>query len=56
MNRHRFVARGRLTNYEMKDLREQHVGRDRTWIYPWSSLADTFHPHSLEEWDAREEI
>lgn len=56
----RFVSAGRLTNYEMRDLREQrNFSRYRQqrlkkdvwmWLYTWATVSQDFHPHSMEEW------
>ena len=51
----RFSAPGTSTNYEMESLREQQVWRGVRWRLMWSSLADPFHPHTLQEWQDRSE-
>ncbi len=48
--RPRLLAAGRATNWEMGGLRKQQVWRDTRWTYPWSSLADVFHPRSAQEY------
>ena len=53
----RFTAPGRASNWEMAGLREQGVWRNTRWTYPWRSLADPFHPKSLQEWtDNQKEV
>ena len=56
----RYLNAGRMTNYEMGPLRlakewRRVDGKRLRWIYPWSSLADEFHPRSQEEWDKYQE-
>lgn len=55
MNCARFTNAGRVTNYEMTELREQNVWRNTCWKHVWASLADTFHPRSREEWGQHQE-
>lgn len=49
MNHHRFMALGRASNWEMSGLRQDGWWRDTRWNYPWSSLADIFHPQSKHD-------
>lgn len=42
----RFQNPGRVTQYEMMDIKEQRVG----WQQAWASVANEFHYHSQEEW------
>jgi hypothetical protein len=53
----RFHANGRITNYEIADLRATEPllrGGCRTrWNHLWASLSDVFHPRSLKEWENR---
>ena len=56
----RFVSAGRLTNYEMRDLRErknfskyrpQRRRKDAwLWLYTWATVSQEFHPRSEQEW------
>lgn len=46
----RFVAAGRVTNYEMELLRKDRTWRDTGWSHVWASVSTAFHPRSLKEW------
>lgn len=56
----RFVSAGRVTNYEMRDLRAQKnfskYRRQRRgkhvwlWLYTWATVSQAFHPASEQEW------
>lgn len=56
----RFVSAGRITNYEMRDLRikknfskyrRQRLKKDVwMWLYTWATVSQDFHPQSIEEW------
>lgn len=58
--RPRFVAPGRLTNYEMEIMREKrthrYVAHRRVrYSFVWESLSDPNHPTSLEDWTRQQE-
>lgn len=46
----RFTAPGRISNYEISGLRKDGIWRGVRWQNLWSSLSDTIHPASLDEW------
>lgn len=48
LTRPRFTAPGKVTNYEMRLLREQDV--DGCCREIWQSVSHAFHPHTLDEW------
>lgn len=46
----RFKSTGRISNYEITNLRKEQVWRGVRWTYLWASLSDPTHPKSKEEW------
>jgi hypothetical protein len=51
MNCHRFTNAGRITNYEIADLRAKPPRRHRyPWNLVWACLSDRFHPTSYHDW------
>jgi hypothetical protein len=64
MTCHRFTAPGRMTNYELANVRQEHEqnqvvryatcdrGRRRVrYMFMWSDLSQPNHPKNKEEWD-----
>lgn len=49
----RFTAHGRVTNYELQELRMLPSWRGIRWSHVWASVSQRLHPRSLEEWQNR---
>ena len=59
MTKRRFIASGKITNYEMHQLRAYEIEEGFTHVrfnFLWASLSDQFHPHNQEEWDRVEAV
>lgn len=50
----RFIGRGRVTQYEISDLKD--LSPSRSWRLVWAAVSDPFHPHSEAEWEDRIEM
>lgn len=51
----RFTAPGRITNYEMEELRTKQTWRNTRWQRVWASVSDKYHAASLADWQAHQE-